>query len=34
MLVFDITNQKSFDSITSWMQDIETVGKNNIVCIK
>jgi len=28
MLVFDITNQKSFDSIASWMQDIEMVGEN------
>ena len=26
--MFDITNQKSFDSIASWMQDIEMVGEN------
>ena len=27
MLVFDITNQKSFDNITSWLEDIETVSE-------
>ena len=26
MLVFDITNQKSFDNIANWIQDIEMVS--------
>ena len=26
ILVYDITNQKSFENITKWLQNIEMVG--------
>ena len=27
MLVYDITNQKSFDNITNWIEAVEEVSK-------
>lgn len=31
MLVYDVTNEKSFDSIKHWIREIEEVSNNIIV---
>ena len=31
MLVYDVTNEKSFDNIRSWISDIKKVVSNEIV---
>ena len=30
MLVYDITNEKSFDNIKNWIRNIEEVGGNSL----
>ena len=30
MLVYDITNEKSFDNIKNWIRNIEEVGGNRL----
>lgn len=34
MLVYDITNEKSFDNIKNWIRNIEEVGVCVYVCKK
>ena len=33
MLVYDITNEKSFDNIREWIKNIEQVSSYNGCCI-
>ena len=33
ILVYDITNQKSFDNISKWLQNIEVVSEGRKGCI-